>query len=174
MNIKLACLSPLLILVLLNTHLSAQTFQKGDTYDLEFIPLLDGEKHYLTDVEDKIRVFNFWFIGCQGCVLELDYLNQLRDEYMSDEVAFLSITGNRGKDLDNFLIDHPIQWEIIGNVAMVERFTDYPTFNPRCYPTTMIVDRNDSVVYAKCYPLTNEKDSQEFREAIEAALALRQ
>lgn len=171
MNTKLSKLLLLGSILLLSSSLSAQTFQKGDKYDLEFIPLKNGEKHYLTESEDKVRVFNFWFIGCPGCVLELDYLNQMHDEFLSDDVAFLSITGERGDDLDNFLVTHPIQWEIISNVAMADRFTDHRTFNPRCFPTTMIVDKNDNVVYAKCYPLTNKKDSKEFREAIETALA---
>ncbi|GEM_PF-4547849 len=170
MTIKLTKLSLIATLILLSAHLSAQTFQKGDAYDLEFIPLLNGERHYLTEGDDKIRVFNFWYIGCKGCVQELDYLNQLRDEYMSEEVTFLSITGASGEDLERFLVDHPIQWDIIGNVAIIDRFTDHPTFNPRCFPTTMIVDKNDEVVYSKCIPLLNEEGIQEFRNAIEQAI----
>ncbi|MEM8893871.1 MAG: TlpA disulfide reductase family protein [Bacteroidota bacterium] len=154
----------------MQTAVNAQNFIVGDTYDLEFIPLLDDDKYYVSGVGESILVFNFWFIGCTGCELELDYLNQIKKEYQDKDVRFLSVTGSTGESLDKFLEKRPIEWEIIDNVAMVEKFTDHPTFSPRCYPTTMIVDRDREVVYSKCYPLTSDNSSQEFREVLDVAL----
>ena len=55
------------------------------------LTLVDGSTHRLTDYKGKIVLLNFWFINCATCLSEISSLNELHQQYSSQNVVVLSV-----------------------------------------------------------------------------------
>ena len=104
---------------------------------------IDGnvvDKEYF---KGKVSVVNFWFITCPPCVAEIPVFNDMVGKFGTEDVNFLAIGRDRKDDVDEFLIEHPWQFDHIANGrTLIEE-----TFRMRWgYPTTFILDKNATIV----------------------------
>ena len=55
--------------------------------------------------KDKPSVINFWFTSCFPCILEMPYLEKMRNKY-SENINFIGITFNSKKEIEKFEKKH--------------------------------------------------------------------
>lgn len=145
------------------------SLKPGDLFQLTGINTISGEQYSLAETENKVFVMNFWNIGCKGCEQERPYLNQLYKEYGNKEVIFWSITMNKQERIESFLTSHPIEWKIKGDVDFMG-LTGDETFQIKCMPTTIIIDRDRRVVYSKCGAILEGESGDQFKQLINQLL----
>jgi len=104
---------------------------------------LKGNEYQLKDLEGKIVVLNFWFIGCGPCRQEMPGLNKLADEYKdSSNIVFLAIALDPRKEVENFLSGFPFHYNIISDGRYITSM--YRIYG---YPTHAVLDRTGKVLF---------------------------
>lgn len=106
---------------------------------------MDGKKIDKSYFEGKVSIINFWFEGCLACENEMPYFNKLVETYKPKNGNFLAIGRNSPKDISEFLVTHPYNFDqiaygepiIVGNFKM--------TWG---YPTTLVIDKHLKIIYA--------------------------
>ena len=118
-------------------------------------------------LQDRVLVFNFWMIECVGCVAELPYLNRIYEQYQAngDRIQFISVTASGGDRLENFLAEHPIDWDNVLSPVDFMGLNGYALFEVRCMPTTMVVGIDRKVKFIKC-GILNEENAGDFLQVI--------
>ena len=104
---------------------------------------LDGAHGTLGALRGNVVVIDFWFLGCQGCMLEKDALNNLADEFAADSgVSFLSIALTDSTTLRKFLKQHPTKWPTVADANVICESADIDG-----YPTHYIIGRDGTTLY---------------------------
>ena len=143
----------ILLCVLLVSSALGQSFglkQKiGDPFIAECILNSKDEPTLCLDsLEVQILVFNFWNIGCLGCLQEMPHLNEVHGKFMDPQkIRFISVTGSGGPKLTSYLQKHPIEWDVILERIDFMGLGGYELFEIRSMPTTMIVGRDRKIKY---------------------------
>ncbi len=143
-------------------------YKVGDKFEAKEIRNSLGDVVIQLDTfANKALVFNFWVIECQGCVAELPYLNSIYEQYQDhgDEIQFISVTASGGDRLENFLVEHPIDWDDVISQVDFMGLDGYELFEVRCMPTTMVVGDDRMVKYINC-GILNQDNTQEFFDVI--------
>jgi thiol-disulfide isomerase/thioredoxin len=118
-------------------------FQTGSKIKLFNTRDIDGNKLDLKDASGKILVFNFWFIKCSPCRLEIPDLNELVAQYKgNDKVQFIGVALDQKRDLKEFLGQQPFHYQIIDNGSF---YTE--NLGIRSYPTHLVVDTEGKVYF---------------------------
>jgi thiol-disulfide isomerase/thioredoxin len=85
---------------------------------------------------EKPTVINFWFTTCYPCIMEMPYLETMKDKY-SKKVIFVGITFNDKAEIKRFLNEHNFSFDHI----TVDK-SEISEFGVQSYPTTMFLDKN--------------------------------
>jgi thiol-disulfide isomerase/thioredoxin len=113
---------------------------------------MDNVKIDSSYFSDRVSVINFWFEGCQPCEAEMPGLNKLVEKYKTKEVNFLAIGRNSPKDISDFLLRKPFNFEHIAYGEPIIRGPFQCTWG---YPVTIVVDRNSKIIYAESGGITD-------------------
>lgn len=106
-------------------------------------PDMNGTNVDLSTDLGKVVVLNFWFSSCPPCKVELPYLNQLVQNYQSDEeVRFYGITFDSKATVKKFLKKNTFDFTIIPDARAVTE-----EFGIIVYPTTIVLDRRGKMVH---------------------------
>ena len=108
---------------------------------------------------------NFWNIGCRGCLLEQPYLNEIKNHFENDQIAFWSVTLNEENRITEYLEKHPINWNLKGGVDFMGIRGDR-SIQIKVMPTTIILDKNRIVQYKFSGPILDGPDGSEFEETL--------
>lgn len=68
----------------------------------EDLKMLNGKVFNENSLNSKPTLVNLWFTTCAPCIVEMPYLNELKEKY-KDQVNFVSITYNSKEDVEKFL-----------------------------------------------------------------------
>lgn len=104
---------------------------------------LKGNKYTRPSTKGKIMVLKCWFIHCGACVKEFPELNKLVDDTRgSNDVLFISLALDSGKDLQKFFETKEFKYET------VPEMTDYinDKLNITAFPTHILVNRDGKIV----------------------------
>lgn len=101
---------------------------------------IDGRNFTLDSLKGKVIVINFWFIGCSPCVAEIPDLNKIQEKFKDKEVAFLAVTFDSKKNLEEFIKKKPFHFTIIPNSMNIIR-----KFYVNAYPTNIIIDKERKI-----------------------------
>lgn len=101
---------------------------------------LAGNTYTLQDLEGKVVVLNFWFIGCAPCRVEIPGLNEMVSEYDPKEVVFIAFALDDEEALAAFLAEAPFHYQIVASAQKV--VSDYQV---NSYPTHIIIDKRGNV-----------------------------
>lgn len=108
--------------------------------DFDFIDLA-GNKITNKMLLEKIIVINYWFIGCKGCMAEIDSLNELVGKYSSNNnIVFLA----PAKDSLNRLITFSLKNEFKYRIGKLTSKNSIPITT---YPTNIVVDQRGKIRY---------------------------
>jgi thiol-disulfide isomerase/thioredoxin len=114
------------------------------------------------DLEDKVVVLNFWFIGCPGCLDEIPRLNALAAKYANRaDIVFLAVTPDDEPALRNFFNTAPFNYLHLTSAQNVIDMLDVKTF-----PRNAVVGRDRTIVYWR----SSVKAWEKFESVIDAEL----
>lgn len=163
----------LIVIALLSTNESlAQKvfpFQEGKTFSLSNLKTISGGQYSIDSVDTDLLVMNFWNIGCKGCIAEMDFLNEVYNDLKSESITFWSVTMSPKEGLKDYLIKHPIDWEIKGDVDFMGTVNNNE-INIKCMPTTIVLNSSKRILYAQCKPIMEENGGSEFVELLKEEL----
>ena len=95
------------------------------------------------DLEDKVVVLNFWFIGCTGCREEIPKLNELAAKYANRaDIVFLAIATDEAPALRNFFRAVPFNYL---HLAASQNIMDL--LEVKSFPRNAVVGRMGTIVY---------------------------
>ncbi len=105
----------------------------------------------LLDIEQKrgkVLVFNFWFIGCGGCVYEIPDLNKMVEHFKDNKnVEFYAFTGDFKSQVKKFQNRKQFDFTIVPKAEVVNHL-----YGVNAFPTTLIIDAEGKI--AKTYHCT--------------------
>lgn len=106
--------------------------------------LMDGTATQTAILRGRVLVFNTWYIGCAGCMVEMPELDSLAARYAGrDDVAFLALSPNEPSAVRTFLRKHRFGYtQARENAQTIALFQ-----TEEGYPRNVIVDANGVVVY---------------------------
>ncbi len=99
------------------------------------LTLVDGSTHRLTDYKGKIVLLNFWFINCATCLAEISSLNELHQQYSSQNVVVLSValdSPDRAR--------HAVEVKRIAYPVAVNGKIATQLYDINVYPTSYLID----------------------------------
>jgi thiol-disulfide isomerase/thioredoxin len=85
--------------------------------------------------KDKPSVINFWFTSCFPCILEMPYLEKMRNKY-SDNINFIGITFNSKKEIEKFEEKHLFNFRHI--TVDKNKISEFGVIS---FPKTFFLDR---------------------------------
>ncbi len=103
---------------------------------------VDGNKYSLSELEGKVIVLNFWFIGCPPCIREIPELNNLVQKYEQEEVIFLALARDSKSKLKKFLDTKTFEYNIVPRSGWMTN-----VFNTHGFPTNIIIDTKSQIVF---------------------------
>lgn len=65
------------------------------------------------DYEGKVILINFWFTRCPPCIAEMPHLNQIKEDYKDQEIAFISMAPETENQVKRFLKKHDFNFDHI-------------------------------------------------------------
>ena len=122
------------------THLTYQKNLLLNKIDRPFVLSsvtdLSGKTWTQEELDSKVVVVNFWFVGCGPCEIEMAELNQLVAKYQDNpDVDFLSLCNSKGKKIQKFLERKQFDFHIVSAVDQT-----IPKFGISTFPTNFVVD----------------------------------
>ena len=101
----------------------------------------------------KVLVYNFWSIGCKGCVAEIPDLNAVVDHYKNNpKVEFYAFAIDGKSNLMKFLRRKPFKYNIIPNSMRIQFLYDI-----NANPSTVIINgKGKAVKYIRGLVKTEE------------------
>lgn len=105
--------------------------------------LTDMDGHVISNkaLYGQITVINFWFTRCPPCIIEMPYLNQLKERYAGKEVRFVSFAPEDSGQLAAFLKRFDFDFQHIPDAqSFIKQFGVG-------YPKNIIIDRKGIVRY---------------------------
>ncbi len=122
----------------------SDVFKEGDKFKGEKIVDMNGNKHDLKTLGNKIFVINFWFINCPPCKKEIPELNDLVLKYKDNkDVVFLAIALDKEVDLRNFLKTMPFNYNVVDDGRYYAE-----KYGVKAYPTHVIVGKDGLVKFS--------------------------
>lgn len=105
---------------------------------------LSGKTFGANELNGKIVVLNFWYTSCPPCLKEIPELNKIVQEYKGKDVVFLGLATDDVTILEEFLKEHPFDYEIIPKATqLMMRFLE-PDANGKLetkFPLHIVVNR---------------------------------
>lgn len=159
------------LFLFLSYLLSAQVshFNVGDTLQFSKIKTMSGKHYDIEQLDSELLVMNFWNIGCKGCLLEMPFLNKVHGDLKNESITFWSVTLNIKSKLTEYLNKHPIDWEIKGGVDFTGNFSE-SQFNIKCMPSTIVINKDKEILYAKCGAILDDENGQKFVSLLKTGL----
>ena len=117
--------------------------QEGAAAPVFSVRTLDGKTLTSNDLKGKVVILSFWFIGCPACIGMEPKLNAFKAKFSDrDDVVFLAMTRDPGKDVKNYLARQKFDYT---HVADAKNAMEPFVF--RVYPKNIVIDRTGRIVY---------------------------
>ncbi len=155
-----------------NLEEAAKKHQKNRV-DLRFKPAplftakdIDGNQVDLAALKGKVVVLNFWFIGCFPCVQEMPELNETVQAYQGQDVVFLGLTFDKGKETKAFLQRTKFDYRIIAEAKSI-----IDLYGGGGFPRNIVIDKTGTVIASEVgYKPYQDVSRKNLRSAIDKAL----
>lgn len=115
---------------------------------------LSNDSFYLERITNKIVILNFWSLNCPPCLIELKILNDLCEEYKTEDVIFVSLALNSKRQIINHINSKIIS---VANAKAI--FDSYGIYG---YPQTIILRKNHMIKHQ--FVGINVNDTDEFKK----------
>jgi thiol-disulfide isomerase/thioredoxin len=116
----------------------------GSKFHLQQFTDVNGKVYSESDLEGKVIVINFWFVGCGPCEVEMPELNALYNKYKDNsDIVFLSFAKSSQSKVLRFLEKKTFNYPVI---SMTDEHSK--EFGIRYYPTNYVYDRSGTCHFA--------------------------
>jgi peroxiredoxin len=116
---------------------------------------IQGRKWKMKDLQDKIVIFNFWFVECAPCIQEMPSLNKLVEEYKNNSnVVFLSFSNSDKEKIKKLLKSKDFHYN---HVSQEQTKAFLEQWKIQIYPTNVIVNKG-KIVFYKSGGIKSEKE----------------
>jgi thiol-disulfide isomerase/thioredoxin len=124
-----------------------------------------GTTFSLSDFQGKMVMLNFWATWCGYCVMELPYLQQIYEEWPSDELLLLAVdVGESAETVATFLQDNgislPVLLDMEGKVAVL--------YGVRGIPRTLFIDKDGFIRGIKVGAFSGVEEIESILEQLSA------
>lgn len=110
-------------------------FKKGEAVPDEKFTTIDGDQLSFEQLKGKVIVVNVWFTTCAPCLKEMPELNELVEEYKSnDKVVFLSFSTDNKQTIERFLTRRTFNYKHVAGVGDMLEKLEIGTF-----PTNLVI-----------------------------------
>ncbi len=144
-----------IVLIMIITVFAGCTEENGNGNGEELEPApdfeltdVDGDTFKLSDFEGDVVILDFMFINCPPCVTEMGHLEDVSDNYNSNDVKIISIDAQYNTEneteLKKFRDDNGYDWIFAMDTDSEEAHKKYEAFQ---YPTLFIVNKKGKIAY---------------------------
>lgn len=117
--------------------------QEGAKAPAFSVRTLDGRTISSADLEGKVVVLNFWFIGCPACIGMEPKLNALKESFAGrDDLVFIAMTPDPAANVRRYLAKQRFDYL---QAADAKDAMDPFVFS--VYPKNIVIDRQGKIVY---------------------------
>jgi thiol-disulfide isomerase/thioredoxin len=110
----------------------------GEEFPVFAVTDINGRGYSKKELEGKVVVVNFWFIGCAPCEMERPELNSIYNSYKDNpNVVFISFARNQKEQLEKFLVKRPLLYPV---VPLTEELIG--KFDLKGYPQNQIIGKD--------------------------------
>ncbi|WP_042479578.1 TlpA family protein disulfide reductase [Solitalea canadensis] len=110
-------------------------FKHGENVPNEKFTTIDGQELSFEQLKGKVIVVNVWFTTCAPCLKEMPELNELVEEYKSNEkVVFLAFSTDNKQTVERFLTRRSFNYKHIAGVGDMLEKLELGTF-----PTNLVI-----------------------------------
>jgi peroxiredoxin len=115
--------------------------KNGQAPDFQF-KLPDGDTMFLSDLQGKTVLLNFWAVSCPYCVREMPYLQQAYNSLSSQGIIILGInTGESEKTVAKFVSSKNISFPVL----LDPEYYASILYNAQYLPTTYLIDKAGNI-----------------------------
>lgn len=140
----------------------------GTEFPSEKLKLLDGEYYNFGMNNNKPTLINIWYTSCKPCVAEIEFLNEIKDEY-KDRINFIAITFESKDVVERFLKKKPFNF-----IHIIESKDFLHELGIKLYPKSIFIDTSNIVTEVKGALIMNqvktESHKSEFKEYLDKLL----
>lgn len=108
--------------------------------DFDFVDI-DGNRANSKDLKDRVIFLNFWFTRCAPCIAEMPELNQIKEMYKNQEIAFISMAPEEESLIKAFLKKHPFTFQHIADAD------DFLKLFGTGFPKNILIDKEGIIRY---------------------------
>ncbi len=114
-------------------------------FELESLVIKDKIKAYDLTQSNEYTLFNFWATWCGYCVKNFKTLKEIKANNKNVNIVGFAYENNE-ESLNLFLKKHKLDWS---NFRFYHDFNTSvkETFNVGTYPTYILVDKNNKIIY---------------------------
>lgn len=116
---------------------------------------LDGQSVQLSELRGKNLLISYWVTWCIPCIEELPVLNQLYQEYQSEDLVILSVNGIQQDELDKVTATIS-EMGITLPVALDQSEVLWDSYWVRFLPTSFFIDETGIIRHIQLGSLTEE------------------
>lgn len=121
----------------------------------------------LTQQQEKLTVLNFWYVGCEPCLIEIPIFNKLVEKYKDNKnIEFFAVTFVASEDvngisnLKSFLEKNKFDFQIsIASKSVLD------AFKIRAYPQTIVLDKEGKIIFWRMIVNENAQSLDKFIES---------
>lgn len=106
------------------------------------VQTLNGETMTFSDFKGKVVFVNFWATWCKPCIVEMPSIQNLYENFDSEEVVFLVISDEDKKTVRNFVQEKEYSFPVY-----LQKSKRPDVFKTRGIPATFIVSPEGRVVF---------------------------
>lgn len=112
---------------------------------------MNGKKVSIADLRGKVVVLNLWFINCPNCLSEIRSLNQIVQQYRSNnDVVFIAPAASPKRELEAFLKKNPFDYQVLpDSIMMILMKFGTPSSSGELnvpFPMHYVIDRQGNTV----------------------------
>jgi cytochrome c-type biogenesis protein len=123
---------------------------------------VDGDTFKLSDFEGDVVILDFMFIECPPCVKEMEHLDDVSDNYNSNDVKIISIDAmyytENETQLRDFRDNNGYDWIFAMDTDEEDAHKKYEANQ---FPTLFIINKKGEIAYEKAGESTYEVLSKE-------------
>jgi thiol-disulfide isomerase/thioredoxin len=91
--------------------------------------------------KNKVIYINFWFTRCPPCLVEMPYLNQIKNDYKDQNIEFISMAPEEKSQLEKFLLNYDFQFRYIPDADLFLKKFGVG------FPKNILIDKNGIIRY---------------------------
>jgi thiol-disulfide isomerase/thioredoxin len=120
------------------------------------LPDSEGQRRNVSEWDGNILVINFWATWCPPCRKEMPMFMELQQQYGGRGLQFIGIATEESDTVIPFINELGINYPILTGTTSAIQIAEQYGNRFGALPYTVIVDRNQQIIYTKTGPVHRE------------------